>query len=156
MLGVNMECALRAAQGFVLDFPENLGVARKISFMRPICGAGLYRYRPHPGEKRFENQTQVTAAYTDAGMRRTRNGRGVWCERGKGHRGKASCHANAGAKGCQQQQKPTAYIRGYYIPPRNVVGSDSHVGATSAYIGLHLGGVITLQKVRPTFAKCKP
>ena len=84
MLGVNMECALRAAQGFVLDFPENLGVARKISFMRPICGGGLYRYRPHPGEKRFENQTQVTAAYTDAGMRRTRNVRGIWCERGKG------------------------------------------------------------------------
>ena len=84
MLGVNMECALRAAQGFVLDFPENLGVARKISFMRPICGVGLYRYRPHPGEKRFENQTQVTAAYTDAGMRLTRNVRGVWCERGKG------------------------------------------------------------------------
>ena len=58
MLGVNMECALRAAQGFVLDFPENLGVARKISFMRPICGAGLYRYRPHPTKKSFENEIE--------------------------------------------------------------------------------------------------
>ena len=106
MLGVNMECALRAAQGFVLDFPENLGVARKISFMRPICGAGLCLYRPHPGEKRFENQTQVTAAYTDAGMRLTRNGRNVWCERGERHRGKASCHANAGAEGPRPEQSP--------------------------------------------------
>lgn len=58
MLGVNMWRALRAAQGFVLDFPENLGVARKISFMRPICGAGLYRYRPHPVEKSFENEIE--------------------------------------------------------------------------------------------------
>ena len=79
-----MECALRAAQGFVLDFPENLGVARQISFMRPICGGGLYRYRPHPGEKRFENQTQVTAAYTDAGMRLTRNGRACGVSAAKG------------------------------------------------------------------------
>ena len=78
------------------------------------------------------------------GLGYERRGRGIGCQ--------ALCYAKSGACRGQQQQKATAYIRGYYIPPRNVVGSDSHVGATLAYIGLHLGGLITLQKVRPTFA----
>ena len=95
MLGVNMECALRAAQGSVLDFPENLGVARKISFMRPICGAGLYRYRPHPVEKSFENEIECDC--WQHGWRLARMGAGLAWARAwdvsagaAGHSGKAS------------------------------------------------------------------
>ena len=128
-----------------------------------LCGpfvGGAYVYiDPTPSK----NETEMRTARSRRGMvrmRRIRMGGGLAWAGGlgmgagaSGDRGKALCQGRAGGQGrSKQQQRQRAYIRGYYIPPRDVVGSCSQVGLTSAYIGLQIGGVIPIRKVRPTFA----